>query len=151
MLASIGYVYKRTASKEQGEEALAQQTYMIDCRAFLPLQGMCMSAQQPRSRAQHGGLALAVIFPCLSPLYPLRAAFGEHMLASIGYVYERTAAKEQGKNPMYLGVPFVGEWLRERGRLLHTHASAVVGECGAAGCSAAGCCAVILDARGMMR
>ncbi|CAI5481167.1 unnamed protein product [Closterium sp. Yama58-4] len=49
------------------------------------------------------------------------------MLASIGYVYERTAAKEQGKNPMYLGVPFVGEWLRERGRLLHTHASAVVG------------------------
>ncbi|CAI5977447.1 unnamed protein product [Closterium sp. NIES-65] len=71
------------------------------------------------------------------------AAFGEHMLASIGYVYERTAAKEQGKNPMYLGVPFVGEWLRERGRLLHTHASAVVGEWG----GAAGCSAVTLGAR----
>ncbi|GJP38476.1 hypothetical protein CLOM_g22912 [Closterium sp. NIES-68] len=49
------------------------------------------------------------------------------MLESIGYVYERSAAKEQGKNPMYLGVPYVGEWLRERGRHLQTHVSAAVG------------------------
>ncbi|GJP82398.1 hypothetical protein CLOP_g12661, partial [Closterium sp. NIES-67] len=55
------------------------------------------------------------------------AAFGEHMLESIGYVYERSAAKEQGKSIMYLGVPYVGEWFRERGRRIQTQWSAAMG------------------------
>ena len=50
------------------------------------------------------------------------------MLRSIGYVYERSAAKQLGKNPLLLGVPFVGEWLRERGHKFQTQVSAAVGE-----------------------
>ena len=67
----------------------------------------------------------------LPPLHPFPGtAFGESMLASIGYVYERSAAKQQGKNPLYLGVPFVGEWFRERGRRFQTQVDAAMGEGG---------------------
>ena len=42
----------------------------------------------------------------------------------------RSAAKQQGKNPLYLGVPFVGEWFRERGRRFQTQVDAAMGEGG---------------------
>lgn len=56
-----------------------------------------------------------------------QTAFGEQMLQSIGYVYERSAAKQMGKNPLYLGIPFINEWLRDKSHKFQTQFSAVMG------------------------